>query len=163
MGELQRKCDTMRKYFIYYEASSKVDYLILFLLHKAAAASRSATGLYMYNTIEYQSISQLSMNLCALYSQITGDKSCPFSVSTLSRFLKSADNELYFSHTNKTIILKNDFSKNANNKSPFVVLYDAEIDFLLKQKEELIELKQELLSLNNQNNKLNISKVKVKK
>ena len=113
----------MKKFYIPFDLSANVNYNYIISLYCIAEFD---TDTKRYNTIKYKSLKQLAEMLNISYK-------------TLNNILNNDDYNIFFNidKYNKTIYLNNDF---INNKTfiPFVVLYDNEINILLKQNDNLL-------------------------
>ena len=126
----------MRKYYIKYQENTEVNYLYLLLLYKIAKLGRS----HLLDTITFDSLSHLAQLLNEEYSKVNvSATSKAVSVSSLLRVLNSEANKEYFEYykDNRTIILKNKFTKSTGNNK-FVILNDSEVNFLLIQNDKLL-------------------------
>ena len=135
----------MRTFYLQYLPISDINYLYLFLLYSIAEVNPEdkAKGIYLYNTVQYESIAELATRLNDKYGTITGfTEQKAVSVSTLRRVLQngSKDGFFLFNNIERTIILENNFIKSANKeeKKPFVTLSEAEVKILLENNDKLL-------------------------
>ena len=102
----------MKKYYIKFLPSAKVDYLLLLSLYNLAQYNEETKT---FTTIKYKSVKELSNNLNV-------------SPATITRMFSNTDYTyfLQIDKHSKTILLLNDFTQSAIT-SPFVVLTDKEV------------------------------------
>ena len=113
----------MKKYYLPFDLSLNVNYNYIISLYSIAVFD---TNTKRFNSIQYKSMKQLAEML-------------NISDKTLKKILTDDNYKHFFTvdKTNKTIYINNDFVNN-NFNIPFVVLYDNEINILLKQNDNLL-------------------------
>lgn len=117
------------KYFIPFSVSADINYFHYFCILQIAEFNKETRR---YDTINYNSIAELTDRI-QMYVDISS--------STISRFLREMENEKYkeyltIDRTKKIIKINNNYKE--KRKTPFVVIDERALNFLIKQKNNLL-------------------------
>lgn len=113
------------KYYLpFVPLAKKIDYLFLFNLYDLAEYNQEKN---CYDTITYKNYKELAELL-------------NISSKQLARKLEQVEYNQFFTidKEKKQIYLNNDFNKERNNKTPFIVLKSVEVRFLRQEKNDLL-------------------------
>ena len=121
----------MSKYFLHYDEKAKINYCFLFSLFLIAERN---TKEHINNIILYDTQKELSDRI---------KEKCNYNISAsgISRILKNTEEyKIYFTkpEAENRIILNNNFKRGAAASNKFIILNEAEILFLLKQNNKLL-------------------------
>lgn len=118
----------MKHYYIPYNAKANINYIYLLYLYSLAEYNKITK---LFDTVNYNSIRDLQKQIKDKFG-----KDLAVSSSTLARLLKNTDysNYIKVDQKHKKIALQND----TKGMSAFVMLTNREVDFLLKQQDNLL-------------------------
>ena len=124
-------------YYIYYEATSKINYIYLLYLYGVAQYNKETKH---SDLIEYKTLEDLADRINKRFKdQESRSKYNGVSASSLSKILNNKDyeNYLFYDKENKKIIIKNNF-KQSEIKRSFITLTEKEFILLTTEKDLLL-------------------------
>lgn len=124
-------------YYIYYEATSKINYIYLLYFYGVAQYNKETRH---SDLIEYKTLEDLADRINKRFKdQESKSKYNGVSASSLSKILNNKDyeNYLFYDKENKKIIIKNNF-KQSETKRSFITLTEQEFILLTTEKDLLL-------------------------